>query len=136
MDNYQYEMWTCVSGEAVLLETGHLLYSNGGWPSVCWTEYNGITYLVTNYDNVESGWFHGFKDDGSFGVLEIFLFEYTDDGFKTSINGKEVSQEEWNLQWQAYMEKASYIGLYYQDSDTVYPMVQKVKEQLAGSVIE
>lgn len=133
-DNYQYEMWTCVSDEAILLETGHLYYSNGGWPSVCWTEYKGTTYLVTNYDNIESCWLHGFKDDGSFGVIETFLFEYTDDGFKTSINGKEVPKEEWNIQCQEYMEKAIYICLFYENSDIVYPMVQKVKEELASSV--
>lgn len=133
IDSYQYEMWTCVSGKAVLMETDHLYYSNGGWPSVCWTEYNGNTYLVTNYDNVDSCWFHGFKSDGSFGVAETFLFEYTDNGFKTSVNGKEVSQEEWKTQYSEYMENAIYINLFYENSDIVYPMVQKVKKELADS---
>ena len=132
LDSYEYEIWTMAAGEAVLLETGHLYYSNGGWPSVCWAEHDGNTYLVTNYDNADSCWFHGFKPDGTFGVVDEFLFEYTDTGFTTKINGVETDRDTWIAQRDQYMANTTQTCLYYEGADNVYPMVESVKNTLTG----
>lgn len=136
LDSYEYEIWTMVSGEAVLLETGHLYYSNGGWPSVRWAEYDGNTYLVTNYDNIDSCWLHGFKEDGSFGVVYEFLFEYTDTGLTTSINGEETDRDTWIAKRDACQENVTDICLYYEGADNVYPMIESAKNTLAGGNTE
>lgn len=127
IESFQYELWTYEENEAVMLESDGLYFSNGGFPSVCWTKYDDKTYLVTNYQNVDSSWFHGFKEDGSFGVIDTYLFEYTDDGFATSINGEQIDSEEWIVKRQNCMENSTNICLYFQDGDDVFEKVQDVK---------
>lgn len=115
--SYCYEIWTYREGRAVQLETGDLFYSNGGWPNVCWTEYQDQICLVSS--DTLSYCLHGLKKDGSFGIIE-------------SINGDAVSQKEWENRVYAYMEKAIYVPLFYQEEDTVYEKVKEVKEYLSN----
>ena len=136
MDAYQYELWKYENGQANLLETDGLYYSNGGFPSICWTEYQNRTYLVTNYQNVMSYWFHGFRDDGSFGVTDILLWEYADSTTDIYINGQNVSVDEWNRQRATRMENTTFVNLFYTENMHVsqmrgeYDMVGRVKENL------
>lgn len=131
-ESYQYELWTYFNGQASLLETDGVHYSNGGFPSICWTEYEENTYLVTNYQNVESCWLHGFKDDGSFGVTDIFLCEFNGNDFTYSANGTEVDSDEWIQICQAYLENAEYVDLFYQDGDHIKDKLDKTKNYLSG----
>lgn len=130
IESYQYELWTYEENEAVMLESDGLYFSNGGFPSVCWTEYGGKKYLVTNYQNAESDWFHGFKEDGSFGVVDTYLFTYTDNGTATYINGELIDSETWIAERQSCMLNSKSISLYYQDGNNVFDTVQEVKSIL------
>lgn len=135
-DDYQYELWKYKKGQAVLLEKDGLYYSNGSFPWICWTEYQNRTYLVTNYQNVLSYWFHRFKKDGSFGVTDIFLKKYADSVTDIFINGQQVTLDEWLGQCSARMENAQFINLFYAENTHAnqqhdeYDMVGAVKAKL------
>ena len=129
-DSYQYELWTYSDGKAIQLETGGLYYSNGGWPSVCWTEYDGNTYLVTNAENAESYWFHGYFTDGTFGVVDNFLSEFSGGEWISYLNGAEIDEKEWMEKSQQYMANASFVNLFFENGDYVFQIVQNVKNSL------
>lgn len=114
--SYHYEIWTYKEGKAIRLETGELFYSNGGWPSVCWTEYQNQTYLVSS--DVLSYQFHGFREDGSFGIVE-------------SMN-RDTVLEELDNRICDYMDRAIYVPLFYQGKDSVYEKVKEVKKYLSN----
>lgn len=127
---YQYEVWTYTNGETILLESDGLYYSNGGWPSVCWTEYNGKTYIVTNSsEGANSYCFHGYMEDGNFGIVNSFVCKYAD-GSELSINGKNVDLEEWNKNLNNYITNITCVALFYQAGDQVYENVKSVKDFL------
>ncbi|MCI5901813.1 MAG: hypothetical protein MRZ74_04750 [Blautia sp.] len=132
-DSYQYELWTYSDGKAIQLETGGLYYSNGGWPGVCWTEYDGNTYLVTNAENVESYWFHGFYPDGSFGVVDNYLSEFSGGDWISYLNGVRIDEKEWMEKTQQYMANASLVNLFFENGDYVFQIVQNVKNSLESS---
>lgn len=130
-DSYKYELWTYSDGQANLLETDGLWYSNGGFPSVCWTEYEGTTYLMTNYQNVESCWFHGFFDDGSFGVVDTFLAEFNGNGFSYSLNGVDIDETEWTTKYQSYLANEECVDLFCKDEDNIKPKFDEVRKALS-----
>lgn len=128
-ENYQYDLWTYREGSAEFLETDILRYSNGGWPSVSWTEYDGKIYLVTNCHDTMGEEFHGFLEDGTFGVVEKLSWEY--DGSDTgSLNDKIIDIDTVTKEQEYRMEKSYAFGLYYENGDQGAQIVNQVKKQL------
>lgn len=64
--------------------------------------------------------------------MDEFLFEYTDTGFTTKINGVETDRDTWIAQRDQYMANTTQTCLYYEGADNVYPMVESVKNTLTG----
>ena len=128
-ENYQYDLWTYKDGSAVFLEDGILRYSNGGWPCVCWTEYDGKTYLVTNCHDAVGEEFHGFLEDGSFGVAEKLCWEYdgSDVGY---LNDEKIDMDTVTKEQQYRMEKSYATSLYYENGDQGAQIVNQVKKEL------
>lgn len=126
--SYEYEVWTYKKGKAVQLETGGLCYSNGGWPSVVWTEYHGKTYLISS-DGL-SYWLHGFKDDGSFGVVYTYECSSVDSEAETFINGKATELDQWSEEVNMLLKNGTSTSLYYTDGDHVYKQVEEVKKEV------
>ena len=128
-ESYQYDLWTYRDEKAEFLETDILRYSNGGWPSVCWTEYGGKTYLVSNCHDAMGEEFHGFLEDGTFGVAEQIYWEYegAENGY---LNDEEISMDSLREEQQYRMENAYGTGLYYENGDQGAQIVNRVKKQL------
>lgn len=127
--SYQYELWGYKKGCAVKMEEGKLLFSNGGWPSVCWSEYQDEPCLITS-SSTESVIYeiHGAREDGSFGVISSFMYDW--DTGSHMIDARSVSEEEWVDEVEQLMNNTEGETLFYKNGDTVYSKVQKVKALL------
>lgn len=111
------------------MEEGKLLFSNGGWPSVCWSEYQDEPCLITS-SSTESVIYeiHGAREDGSFGVISSFMYDW--DTGSHMIDARSVSEEEWVDEVEQLMNNTEGETLFYKNGDTVYSKVQKVKALL------
>lgn len=129
--SYGYELWGYRKGCAVQLDTGTMLFSNGGWPSVCWAESQGKSCLVTASESSSIIYeIHGVNEDGDFGLVK--KFQLGEGSGECYINDQQVTIEEWGDEINQYLENSDSVNLYYQNEDTVYEKLQKVKEQLKG----
>ena len=129
--SYGYELWGYRKGCAVQLDTGTMLFSNGGWPSVCWSESQGKSCLVTASESSSIIYeIHGVNEDGDFGLVK--KFQLGEGSGECYINDQQVTIEEWGDEINQYLENSDSVNLYYQNEDTVYEKLQKVKEQLKG----
>lgn len=127
-DRYQSELWTCENGKAVQLESDVVSYSNGGFPSVCWSEVDGKTYFIIN--SLSEFRSYGIDSSGKFTIIDNEEMPYLDS--KTClVNGKEVSLEEWQERYQTYINNMTAVQLYYQGEDEVYSQVQQVKDAVS-----
>ena len=127
-DRYQSELWTCENGKAVQLESDVVSYSNGGFPSVCWSEVDGKTYFII--DSPSEFRSYGVDSSGKFTIIDNEEMPYLDS--KTClVNGKEVSLEEWQEKYQAYSKNVTVVSLYYQGEDEIYSQVQQVKDAIS-----
>lgn len=96
---------------------------------MCWTEYGGKTYLVTNCHDAMGEEFHGFLEDGTFGVAEQIYWEYegAENGY---LNDEEISMDALTEEQQYRMENAYGTELYYENGDQGAQIVNRVKKQL------
>lgn len=137
---YRYEIWAYEDEKAVMLESDGLEFSNGGWPNVSWTEYQGRTNLVSNHSfyitdpRLAYYRFHGYREDGTFGVIDELSYKNvdTENGFQTVlyINGKETTQEEWDKEYLSRKENAESVCLFMEGEDTLHESVEKVRSFL------
>lgn len=94
----------------------------------CSVDRQGKTYLISS-DGL-SYWLHGFKDDGSFGVVYTYERTSADSEAETFINGKEAELDQWSEEVNMHLKNGNSTSLYYTDGDHVYKKVEEVKKEV------
>ena len=126
--DYMYDVWTYRDGEAITLETDTLYFASNEGPQVRWTQKDGKPYLVTSSWDFNSTLIHGFRENGSFGVVDVLGSAPSEDGTHTYLNGVEIGQDEWHTLYSQYMENVESIPLYFADSDQAAAVSQKIAD--------
>lgn len=126
--DYMYDVWTYRDGEAITLETDTLYFASNEGPQVRWTQKDGKPYLVTSSWDFNSTLIHGFRENGSFGVVDVLGSAPSEDGTHTYLNGVEIGQDEWHTLYSQYMENVEGIPLYFADSEQAAAVSQKIAD--------
>lgn len=110
LGNFRFEIW-CYNGDNLTIaDSGGLYGTDGGTKTLCITEYNGNTYIISGMgDDFDYQYYHGYGENG-FGIVREATYEWCPDtdNIVYTINGYDVSEGQWTAEQDAWRADASF----------------------------
>ena len=130
-ENYTAEVWTVTDGQLVMLHSGEVCVTDGGFEYLeLWTGSENAYLCSGGFGNE----WYGFDENGQFTLVrEATMRMSQSGGLIYEINGKEVSQEEFEqngAEWTDGYELDEYQLSNNPDSDKIFSEIEETKKEL------